>query len=201
MYCTQCCQVAHKSKTCKEAEQDRTSDIFRRAEEAMTKATVRRCPNPKCQKEFQKLDGCNKMTCTCKTLSCYLCEMDITTIGYTHFCAKMDCQCEKCHLWGKFEETDKVNRRMAGRKVLEDAGIDSEEIDRFLTSPQEKKRSTKTQPRDQQRRLEALRPEHQQAQAQDRNARGPPEAQVLEEPQEPARNFWGFLRWLRWWRR
>jgi hypothetical protein len=50
-------------------------------EEAMTEALLRNCN--KCNNRFIKEDGCNKMTCPCGNLQCYICSQNIT--GYDHF--------------------------------------------------------------------------------------------------------------------
>ena len=129
-----CNEAAHKDMTCKEArgKQERLKDPIHRAHEAMSRATIRSCPS--CATEFQKYDGCNKMTCPkCKTLSCYLCEQKID--GYKHFCAKWDCACGLCKLWDKAEERDRQARRQAGLKELEGANLTPEEIEQVLASP------------------------------------------------------------------
>ena len=41
-------------------------------EEAMTEARIRQCP--KCKTRFFKTEGCNKMTCSCGTIMCYICR-------------------------------------------------------------------------------------------------------------------------------
>lgn len=50
-------------------------------EEAMTAALVQKCN--KCTKPFVKLSGCNKMTCNCGNLQCYVCGQNIR--DYRHF--------------------------------------------------------------------------------------------------------------------
>ena len=47
----------------------------------MTEALLRNCN--KCNNRFIKEDGCNKMTCPCGNLQCYICSQNIT--GYDHF--------------------------------------------------------------------------------------------------------------------
>ena len=138
-YCTSCNQVEHPEKTCEEArrEKERLADPVHRAHEIMSTAVKRRCPN--CAKEFVKSDGCNKMTCTCGTFSCYLCGVKVK--DYSHFCTHTGtCKCKKdrCKLWVStqaMEERDRKARHEAGRKELEAAGIPEDEIRRILASP------------------------------------------------------------------
>jgi hypothetical protein len=47
----------------------------------MTAALVQKCN--KCSRPFVKLSGCNKMTCTCGNLQCYVCGQNIK--DYNHF--------------------------------------------------------------------------------------------------------------------
>ena len=97
--CRQCGKEDHLPKTCKgqsffsiiecpterlfvviptlEMEADHKLDHRHAVEEAMSEASIRKCP--KCQQTFVKEDGCNKMTCSaCRTLSCYICRAVIT---------------------------------------------------------------------------------------------------------------------------
>ncbi|KDQ62367.1 hypothetical protein JAAARDRAFT_203517 [Jaapia argillacea MUCL 33604] len=71
--------------------------------EAMTKALIRKCPNARCNAEFVKTDGCNKIKCSmCGTYSCYLCRQPLSHLPnpYDHF--DRDALAppgDKCKLW------------------------------------------------------------------------------------------------------
>eukprot|EP00563_Minutocellus_polymorphus_P008726 CAMPEP_0181021748 /NCGR_PEP_ID=MMETSP1070-20121207/1145_1 /TAXON_ID=265543 /ORGANISM="Minutocellus polymorphus, Strain NH13" /LENGTH=549 /DNA_ID=CAMNT_0023098641 /DNA_START=189 /DNA_END=1838 /DNA_ORIENTATION=- len=132
-YCRLCKYPWHQGQTCQESatERERLKDPVLRAQEAMTAVTVRKCPQ--CATPFEKLDGCNKMTCSkCRCISCYLCKQPIE--GYAHFCNKHDCKCNKCHLWANPDENDKRARNEAGRKILVDAKMSDADIKRVLAS-------------------------------------------------------------------
>ena len=135
-YCTQCNEIYHPKQTCEEAkiEQQRLKDPKHRAEEAMSQATKRHCPY--CNQEYQKGNGCNKITCRCGKLSCYLCGQKIK--DYSHFGESPG----KCKLWTStqaMEQLDRTKRQEAGRKVLAEAGItDEEQIEAILASPPRK---------------------------------------------------------------
>eukprot|EP00804_Cyclotella_cryptica_P015466 CCRYP_008077-RA/>CCRYP_008077-RA protein AED:0.23 eAED:0.32 QI:95/1/0.5/1/0.66/0.5/4/0/596 len=144
-YCTMCDDKVHKDRTCDEVrrEKQRFQDPKHRAHEAMSQACKRFCPH--CNQEYMKSDGCNKIRCKCKMLSCYLCGVKIP--GYSHFCAcKGKCKCGKCKLWTSteaMEEIDRTKRKEAGRKVLSDAGYtDEKEILSILASPPPAKKAT-----------------------------------------------------------
>ena len=133
-YCRKCKHPHHPNETCEQllAEKERLKNPIIRAQEAMSKVTIRACPN--CKTPFQKHEGCNKMTCAkCKCFSCYMCKSKVQ--GYDHFCTKRDCRCNRCHLWENPENADRLARRAAGRKILEDANVDAAEIDKVLGSP------------------------------------------------------------------
>ncbi|KAI9141105.1 hypothetical protein BKA69DRAFT_1076087 [Paraphysoderma sedebokerense] len=79
--CINCRKKNHIPMTCDEYEKENAESKKHIIEEAMTEALLRECPN--CKKKFYKVDGCNKMTCTCGTLSCYVCRKVVK--GYDHF--------------------------------------------------------------------------------------------------------------------
>ena len=84
----------------------------------MTKARVRECK--KCNTRFYKIEGCNKMTCTCDANMCYICRADITVEKYNHFCQTPHCThetCGKCKLFTDTVEDDRLAMRDAGLKV------------------------------------------------------------------------------------
>ncbi|CAJ0585573.1 unnamed protein product, partial [Mesorhabditis spiculigera] len=70
----------HVGRTC--AELANAQDAARkREEEELTRLMIRICP--KCNREFVRDSGCNKMTCPCGVTQCYLCRA--SPIGYDHF--------------------------------------------------------------------------------------------------------------------
>ncbi|XP_069126310.1 E3 ubiquitin-protein ligase RNF14-like [Argopecten irradians] len=46
---------------------------------------------PSCQSSLQKISGCNKVVCRCGCALCYICEKNITNIGYQHFVDSSRC--------------------------------------------------------------------------------------------------------------
>ena len=72
--------------TCIEVGRNDKRAIQNYVENAVTESMLRRCPN--CQKQFFKLYGCNKMTCTCGVNMCYLCKIELPKdqdVVYDHF--------------------------------------------------------------------------------------------------------------------
>ncbi len=98
--CKLCKEESHVPLKCSEVEKKGQTSKRLSVEEAMTEARIRECP--KCKTRFFKIEGCNKMTCTCNTLICYICRADVTKVGYAHFCQAAHCDhktCGKCKLY------------------------------------------------------------------------------------------------------
>jgi TRIAD3 protein (E3 ubiquitin-protein ligase RNF216) len=96
--CRDCGKKAHPDvPKCEDVETDAGTKGRLAVEEAMTKARLRECTNPKCSTSFYKTEGCNKMTCSqCQWHMCYLCRVHIPNAqGYGHFC-------QVKILWGAF---------------------------------------------------------------------------------------------------
>ena len=80
----------------------------------MTEARLRMCP--KCKKKFYKVDGCNKMKCTCGTLICYVCRKEVT--NYTHFCSIPHCNHESCGKCVLFTDSVKDDARAVNEAAM-----------------------------------------------------------------------------------
>ncbi|EEB18224.1 E3 ubiquitin ligase triad3, putative [Pediculus humanus corporis] len=79
--CRNCHEENHIPLKCEEVIREKDIEARKKIEEEMTKKLLRTCPN--CGQKFIKIDGCNKITCTCGTLACYICQKQIQ--DYTHF--------------------------------------------------------------------------------------------------------------------
>jgi E3 ubiquitin-protein ligase RNF216 len=88
----------------------------------MSAAFIQKCN--KCFKPFVKADGCNKMTCSCGNLQCYICGENIK--DYTHFdrgeYAHFDRGGAACPLWDESRLRTKVHvaHTTTVRRVLEE---------------------------------------------------------------------------------
>ena len=127
--CRDCGEPPHVPLRCEEVEKESQVKGRKAVEEAMTEARVRECPN--CGKRFYKTEGCNKRTCACKTIICYVCRQEIKKeVGYKHFCQKPHCKhldkkkCDGCPLFTNSAEDDILAMEEAGRKAL----MDNEEV-------------------------------------------------------------------------
>nr|XP_034176027.1 uncharacterized protein LOC117602303 [Osmia lignaria]XP_034176037.1 uncharacterized protein LOC117602303 [Osmia lignaria]XP_034176047.1 uncharacterized protein LOC117602303 [Osmia lignaria] len=76
--CRLCKQPNHIPLRCYEEKSDQARLFL---EEKMTEALVRKCY--KCSRPYFKDDGCNKITCSCGAMMCYIC--DIPIYSYDHF--------------------------------------------------------------------------------------------------------------------
>ena len=95
--CSGCGRAAHPGMSC---EKFAATDKNRIVEEKMNEAVIRCCP--RCQTNFMKEEGCNKMECPrCHTWICYWCRKEIPKEeGYSHFWrAQGMCPPDKCPLW------------------------------------------------------------------------------------------------------
>ncbi len=102
--CLKCNQVSHIGKPCHSLgniAQNKRQEI----ENKMTEALILNCS--RCKKSILKESGCNKITCVCRTINCYICKSVIT--GYAHFCNIKNCKCNKCHLWDDDSKTRILN--------------------------------------------------------------------------------------------
>ncbi len=125
--CRLCGDESHVPLKCSEVEKKGQTSKRLSVEEAMTEARIRECP--KCKTRFFKTEGCNKMTCTCNTLICYICRKDVTKVGYAHFCQQPHCDhsgCGKCKLYTDSVEDDRKAMLDAGLKSLQQAGGEGE---------------------------------------------------------------------------
>ncbi|CAH1791817.1 unnamed protein product [Owenia fusiformis] len=79
--CRLCKEVNHIPLRCNEVEKQTETDIRTFIENKITEAMIRECW--RCKKRFFKIEGCNKMTCSCGATMCYVCRKP--KIGYEHF--------------------------------------------------------------------------------------------------------------------
>lgn len=84
--CRKCGLEDHRPLRCDEVEKDSEVKLRTFLEEQMTNATARRCSNRLCRKVYEKIEGCNKITCSCGTSMCYLCGTILDSKRpYDHF--------------------------------------------------------------------------------------------------------------------
>lgn len=110
--CTACQAEFLPFHKCFEKDQD-SLRIY--VERACADAVKRTCP--RCHLSFIKADGCNKLTCRCGYVMCYICRQDIHLEGYKHFCEHFrdipgsSCvQCDRCDLYDVEDERITVER-------------------------------------------------------------------------------------------
>ncbi|XP_017792226.1 PREDICTED: uncharacterized protein LOC108574201 [Habropoda laboriosa] len=104
--CRFCRKLNHIPLKCYEEESDKAR-LF--VEEKMTEALVRKCY--KCSRPYFKEDGCNKITCSCGALMCYLCDEGIRS--YEHFNNK------KCPLWSTTPLVNAATVREVAKKAID----------------------------------------------------------------------------------
>ncbi|CAK9803295.1 E3 ubiquitin-protein ligase RNF216 [Anthophora plagiata] len=104
--CRFCKKLNHVPLKCYE-EESNEARLF--VEEKMTEALVRKCSN--CSRPYFKEDGCNKISCPCGTLICYLCGMIIRS--YDHF------NNSACELWSKTPQINAHTVQVVAKKAIE----------------------------------------------------------------------------------
>ncbi|XP_063978721.1 uncharacterized protein LOC135163309 [Diachasmimorpha longicaudata] len=91
--CIQCKEPNHVPLKCSEV--GKADKARKYIEEKMTEALARKCYN--CKKAYFKEEGCNKITCHCGAIMCYLCDKKIT--DYNHFRGQGCDDMTKCPLY------------------------------------------------------------------------------------------------------
>ncbi|VEN33734.1 unnamed protein product [Callosobruchus maculatus] len=80
--CILCKEPSHLPLRCDEVEKDEEVKARLHVEKKMTEALLRTCW--RCSRRFIKeQDGCNKITCVCGAMSCYICNKPVES--YAHF--------------------------------------------------------------------------------------------------------------------
>ncbi|KAL8775352.1 MAG: hypothetical protein Q9209_000360 [Squamulea sp. 1 TL-2023] len=107
--CTNCSKRWRDPHTCFESE---VVELRTTIEAARTAALKRTCP--RCGLNFIKESGCNKLTCVCGYIMCYICRQGLGPMDggeeYSHFCQHFryeagGCrECEKCDLYRNEDE-------------------------------------------------------------------------------------------------
>lgn len=135
--CRLCRKESHIPLSCEEACEDSRLSRRHQVEEAMSASLMRPCP--KCKIPIVKSDGCNKIVCpasSCRTIICFVCKKDITTVGYNHFRgATTDGQDgSKCPMHDSSRNRNEEDVRRAEEGEIralrrEFAGLDNEDLE------------------------------------------------------------------------
>ncbi|KAK5639523.1 hypothetical protein RI129_012015 [Pyrocoelia pectoralis] len=92
--CRMCKEPSHVPLRCDEVEKDAAVKVRTYIENKMTEALLRTCY--KCGMKFIKAEGCNRMTCSCGAIMCYVCGKPVK--GYNHFNLSDDTNTNLCPL-------------------------------------------------------------------------------------------------------
>lgn len=113
--CIKCKLEFHGNVKCSYAKRDLgTRKVI---EEILTKYRTRACPD--CSKIFIRTDGCNKMECSCKTKSCYVCKTKITDYSHFHDKSKGQIVDGKCPLYMTENDIEKMSFTNALEEVYQ----------------------------------------------------------------------------------
>ncbi|XP_071445941.1 uncharacterized protein [Hetaerina americana] len=114
--CRSCKEPSHIPLKCEEVEKNEEVQARTYIENKMTEALIRTCW--KCSRKFIKESGCNKMTCTCGALMCYICRKPVT--GYQHFNPYKDRPSNLCPLYSDDVELHVRSVQTEAEKAKED---------------------------------------------------------------------------------
>ncbi|KAK5647902.1 hypothetical protein RI129_002794 [Pyrocoelia pectoralis] len=101
--CRMCKEPSHVPLRCDEVEKDADVKARTYVENKMTEALLRTCY--KCGMKFIKAEGCNKMTCSCGALMCYVCGQPVK--DYNHFNGPGG---EKTNLCPLYSDTNQLHK-------------------------------------------------------------------------------------------
>lgn len=110
--CRNCKELNHLPLKCNET---RTEQARLMLEEKMTEALIRKCH--KCGRPFFKEDGCNKITCPCGAVVCYVCDTPVT--GYDHFAGQGSTNTTLCPLFSDDYRLNTEVVRQVAKKTLD----------------------------------------------------------------------------------
>ncbi|XP_046391105.1 uncharacterized protein LOC124159377 [Ischnura elegans] len=114
--CRICKEQSHIPLKCEEVEKNVEVEARTYIENKMTEALVRTCW--KCNKKFIKESGCNKMTCTCGAVMCYVCRKPVK--DYKHFNPYKDRPSELCPLYSDDAELHVQSVKVEAEKAKEE---------------------------------------------------------------------------------
>jgi hypothetical protein len=93
----------------------------RLSEEAKSDANIRNCPI--CKAKFIKIEGCNKVRCSCGVYICYICRKQIKN-DHNHFCQEPYCQHQSCGQCGLYENVDDTEAMQQATLATNEQGRD-----------------------------------------------------------------------------
>lgn len=101
--CRLCKKPDHLPEECEDIKEKTAARTH--LENKMAEAMIRECSN--CKKRFIKLDGCNKMTCSCGAMMCYICRQPVANYDHFNYDPAVDEDPSKCPLW---KDSDTIHR-------------------------------------------------------------------------------------------
>ncbi|GMR55069.1 hypothetical protein PMAYCL1PPCAC_25264 [Pristionchus mayeri] len=126
-YCRLCGRVwdeRHKGKSCDELDPEL---MQRKMAAKLDEMLIHKCP--RCAKPFVKVDGCNKITCPCGQISCYICKQAVK--GYDHF-QDRNPSAGKCALWEDPTARERAEADAVLNQEINGAAVDVAEALRKL---------------------------------------------------------------------
>ncbi|XP_069977615.1 E3 ubiquitin-protein ligase RNF216-like [Penaeus vannamei] len=112
--CRLCKKPDHYPEECEDIREKKDTAARTHLENEMAEAMIRECSS--CKKRFIKTDGCNKMTCSCGAIMCYICRKPVENYEHFNYDPALEMDPEKCPLW---KNSDSIHRHEVRRAVEE----------------------------------------------------------------------------------
>ncbi|XP_047477053.1 E3 ubiquitin-protein ligase RNF216-like isoform X2 [Penaeus chinensis] len=116
--CRLCKEPNHLPEECADIREKKQNEARTHLENEMAEAIIRECSN--CKKRFIKSDGCNKMTCPCGTIMCYICRKPVANYDHFNYDPDVDDDPNKCPLWKDSDAIHKTEVRKAVKRTMKE---------------------------------------------------------------------------------
>ncbi|XP_063605368.1 E3 ubiquitin-protein ligase RNF216-like isoform X2 [Penaeus indicus] len=113
--CRLCKKPNHLPEECADIREKKQNEARTHLENEMAEAMIRECSS--CKKRFIKSDGCNKMTCSCGTIMCYICRKPVENYDHFNYDPDVDEDPKKCPLWTDSDAIHQTEVRKAAEAV------------------------------------------------------------------------------------
>ncbi|XP_042890547.1 E3 ubiquitin-protein ligase RNF216-like [Penaeus japonicus] len=113
--CRLCKKPNHLPEECLDIQEEKQKNARTHLENEMAEAMIRECSS--CKKRFIQSSGCNKMTCSCGAVMCYICRKPVEDYDHFNYDPEVKSDPNKCPLWTNSDDIHKNEIRKAAEAV------------------------------------------------------------------------------------